>query len=266
MISPPDVLKKILQRKTEEVKERQLKTPLSAIRNRAEAADSCRGFYRSLQSTLAKEQPAVIAEVKKASPSKGLIRADFHPAKIAESYEKGGASCLSILTDHDFFQGDERYLLDARQQVSLPVLRKDFMIDPYQIYESRALEADCILLIVSALDDSLMCDLAVLATELGMDVLTEVHDVHELERALRLELPLIGVNNRNLRTFKTSLQTTIELLPEIPEGHQVVSESGIHTKEDIAQLRQHNIHTFLVGEAFMRAEEPGEKLSELFFQ
>ncbi len=262
----PDVLKKILLRKAEEVSERQSKNPLGSIRNRAEESGSCRGFYQSLQSTVKKGFPAVIAEIKKASPSKGLIRADFHPAQIAESYAKGGAACLSVLTDHHFFKGDERYLEEARERVGLPVLRKDFMISPYQIYESRVLGADCILLIVSALDDSLMSDLAALATELRMDVLIEVHDAYELERALRLELPLIGINNRNLRSFETSLQTTIELLSEIPEGHQVVSESGIHSKEDIELLRQHNVHTFLVGEAFMRAEEPGEKLNELFFQ
>ncbi|RLA22617.1 MAG: indole-3-glycerol phosphate synthase TrpC [Gammaproteobacteria bacterium] len=264
--NPPDVLKKILLRKAEEVSERQSKRPLASVREEAEAADSCRGFYRALKKNIDQNLPAVIAEVKKASPSKGVIRADFHPAKIAESYEKGGAACLSVLTDHDFFQGDEQYLLDARKQVSLPVLRKDFMIDPYQIFESRALGADCILLIVSALDDPLMRDLSSLATELQMDVLTEVHDGHELERALKLDLPLIGINNRNLRTFETSLNTTIDLLSEIPDNHLVVSESGIHNKEDITLLRQHEVHSFLVGESFMRADEPGEKLNELFFQ
>ncbi len=264
--NPPDVLKKILLRKAEEVSQRKAERPLNSIREEAESAAPCRGFYRALKKNVDQALPAVIAEVKKASPSKGIIRADFHPAQIAESYEKGGAACLSVLTDRDFFQGDEQYLLDARKQVSLPVLRKDFMIDPYQLFESRALGADCILLIVSALDDPLMRDLAALATELKMDVLTEVHDGHELERALRLELPLIGINNRNLRTFETSLSTTIDLLSEIPKQHLVVSESGIHSKEDIALLRQHEVHSFLVGESFMRADEPGEKLNELFFQ
>lgn len=266
MSNPPDVLKKILNRKAEEVSERLSRRPLASVRAEAEGQEPCRGFYRALRTNVEQGLSAVIAEVKKASPSKGVIRADFHPAQIAESYKKGGAACLSVLTDHDFFQGDEQYLLDARQQVSLPVLRKDFMVDPYQIYESRALGADCILLIVSALDDSLMRDLASLATELEMDVLTEVHDGHELERALRLKLPLIGINNRNLRTFETSLDTTIDLLSEIPEEHLVVTESGIHSKEDVALMRQNNVHTFLVGESFMRAEEPGKKLNELFFQ
>lgn len=264
--NPPDVLKKILRRKAEEVSERQLRRPLPSVRSEAEGQEPCRGFYRALKANSDRGVSAVIAEVKKASPSKGVIRADFHPAQIADSYEKGGAACLSVLTDHDFFLGDEQYLIEARQKVSLPVLRKDFMVDPYQIYESRALGADCILLIVSALDDPLMRDLAALATELEMDVLTEVHDGHELERALNLELPLIGINNRNLRTFETSLETTIGLLSEIPENHLVVTESGIHNKEDIALMRQNNVHAFLVGESFMRADEPGEKLNELFFQ
>lgn len=266
MSGTPDVLKKILLRKEEEVAERRAKRPLADLRNEAESSTPARGFYDALVTRASQQQPAVIAEVKKASPSKGVIRADFKPAEIAKSYQEGGAACLSVLTDHDFFQGDERYLEEARNSVTLPVLRKDFMVDPYQIYESRVLNADCILLIVAALDDSMMHDLSQLASELGMDVLTEVHDARELERALRLEQPLIGINNRNLRTFETSLHTTIELLAEIPDDRLVVSESGFHTSEDVALLRSHNVHTFLVGESFMRANDPGEKLNELFFQ
>lgn len=193
-----------------------------------------------------------------------MIREDFHPAEIAQSYEQGGAACLSVLTDIDFFQGADEYLVAAREACSLPVIRKDFIIDDYQVYEARAMGADCILLIVAALEDAQMKRLAELATRLGMDVLVEVHDVEELQRSLPLNLPLVGINNRNLRTFETSLNTTIDMLKLIPDGRIVVTESGIHMPEDVALMRKHNVQTFLVGEAFMRAEEPGEKLAELF--
>ncbi|MGM0594160.1 MAG: indole-3-glycerol phosphate synthase TrpC, partial [Pseudomonadota bacterium] len=209
-------------------------------------------------------EPAVIAEVKRASPSKGVIREKFVPAEIAQSYEKGGAACLSVLTDIDFFQGSDEYLQQARAACTLPVIRKDFIVDPYQVYEARVIGADCILLIAACLSDAQMQQLSALATELAMDVLVEVHDGEELQRTLPLGLPLVGINNRNLRTFEVSLDTTLELLAQIPEGRIVVTESGIHTPEDVALMRSHQVNTFLVGEAFMRADEPGQKLAELF--
>jgi indole-3-glycerol phosphate synthase len=213
---------------------------------------------------LANGQAAVIAEIKKASPSKGVLREDFRPAQIAQSYASGGAACLSVLTDADYFQGHEDYLQQAREACDLPVIRKDFIIDPYQVYEARAINADCILLIVAALEDERMRELSELAHELGMDVLVEVHDAEELQRALKLNIPLMGINNRNLRTFETSLDTTLDLLDSIPDDRIVVTESGIHTAEDVVLMRNNQVNTFLVGEAFMRADEPGEKLSELF--
>jgi len=260
----PDVLKKILLRKAEEVAERKSRLALSDIKARLGDASPLRDFVGAIRTKLAAQEAAVIAEVKKASPSQGVIRADFDPAAIAESYERGGAACLSVLTDIEFFQGSDGYLQQAREACSLPVLRKDFMIDPYQVYEARAIGADCILLIVAALSDAQMAELAGVAEELGMAVLVESHDGVELERALRLSTPLIGINNRDLRTFNTSLNTTIDLLPTIPAERIVVTESGIHTPEDVALMRHHAVNTFLVGEAFMRADDPGSRLAELF--
>ena len=261
----PDILKKITARKAEEIAGRRRQISLREQRGRATAASPVRGFVESIRTTMAAGRPAVIAEIKKASPSKGVMRENFDPAAIARSYEQGGAACLSVLTDVDFFQGSDAFLQQARQACALPVLRKDFIIDPYQVVEARAIEADCILLIVSCLDDAQLRELAGLAVQLGMDVLVEVHDARELERALRLELPLIGINNRNLRSFETRLATTLSLLDRIPPDRIVVTESGIHTPADVALMREHGVNAFLVGEAFMKADEPGEKLRELFF-
>jgi len=223
-----------------------------------------RGFVTALETKIAAGQAGVIAEVKKASPSKGVMRADFHPAEIARSYATGGAACLSVLTDVDFFQGADAYLQEARAACSLPVLRKDFTIDPYQVYEARALGADCILLIVAALGDAALVELAALAEELGMDVLVEVHDDVELERALSTPARLIGINNRNLRTFATTLDTTLELRSRMPADRLLVTESGIVTREDVAKMRGADVNAFLVGETFMRAEDPGAELKRLF--
>ncbi|MFU8838202.1 MAG: indole-3-glycerol phosphate synthase TrpC [Thiohalomonadaceae bacterium] len=264
MSNPPDILQRIVERKAEEVAQRCQQLPLSMLQAQLAEADPPRGFVEAMRRRLAAGQAAVIAEVKKASPSKGVIREDFDPAQIARSYARGGAACLSVLTDIDFFQGADTYLQQARAACELPVLRKDFIIDPYQVYEARVLGADCILLIAAVLNDAQLRELAELATGLGMDVLVEVHDAEELARSLPLKLPLVGINNRNLRTFETSLHTTLDLLAAIPAGRIVVTESGIHTAEDVALMRQHAVHSFLVGEAFMRAAEPGEKLAELF--
>lgn len=264
MSNPSDILQKILARKQEEVAERSRHVSIDALREQATQADAPRGFFAALRARIAAGQAAVIAEIKKASPSKGLLRADFDPPAIARSYERGGAACLSVLTDLDFFQGADAYLQQARAACALPVLRKDFTLDPYQVVEARALGADCILLIVAALEDARLAELLGLAHELGMDVLVEVHDGEELERALRLPAPLIGINNRNLRTFETSLETTLDLLERIPADRLVVTESGIHTPEDVALMRRHQVHAFLVGEAFMRADDPGARLAELF--
>jgi indole-3-glycerol phosphate synthase len=260
----PDILKKILQRKQQEIAERSKKISLAQLQQLAEQADPVRGFVESIETKLANGEAAVIAEVKKASPSKGLLRENFDPAEIAKTYEKHGAACLSVLTDQDFFQGHEAYLHAAREACKLPVIRKDFIIDPYQVFEARAIGADCILLIVAALDDNQLESLSELAIQLGMDVLVEVHDRDELERALVLNLPLIGINNRDLRTFDTHLDTTLNLLPLIPDGHVVVTESGIHTKEDVKLMRDNDVNTFLIGEAFMRADDPGLALGNLF--
>jgi len=263
-MSVPTVLEKIISRKREEVAERRSRISLAELEKLAAAADPVRGFAQRLQEQARSKQPAVIAEVKKASPSKGVLREHFVPAEIARSYEAGGATCLSVLTDIDFFQGADDYLKQARAACGLPVIRKDFMVDPYQIVEARALGADCILLIVAALEDGQMAELAEAAERLGLDVLVEVHDGAELERALRLDTPLIGINNRNLHTFELSLDTTLELLPRVPRDRLVVTESGILTPADVARMRDRQVGCFLVGEAFMRAADPGIELGRLF--
>jgi indole-3-glycerol phosphate synthase len=264
MTGVPDILQKILARKTEEVAACAARVPLSEIRQLAASSDAPRGFVAALERRIAAGQAGVIAEIKKASPSKGVLRAEFDPPAIARSYAAGGAACLSVLTDIDFFQGADAYLQQAREACALPVLRKDFMLDPYQVYEARAIGADCILLIVAALADTQMAELAELADQLGMDVLVEVHDAEELERALKLPCRMLGINNRNLRTFETRLETTLELLDQIPSDRLVVTESGILVPSDVALMRQHQVNAFLVGEAFMRADDPGQRLAELF--
>lgn len=265
MDNTPDILKKIINRKQEEITERLKNRSLEQVINAAKEASQPRGFVASMQSRLDNGQSAIIAEIKKASPSKGVIREDFIPEDIAKSYENGGASCLSILTDIDFFQGSDEYLMEARAACSLPVIRKDFIIDPYQVYEARAMGADCILLIVAVLNNMKLNQLYSLATALGMDVLIEVHDEEELLRSLPLGATLVGINNRNLRTFETSLHTTIDLLSQIPDDRIVVTESGIHHQDDITLMRENDVNAFLVGEAFMRAESPGSELKKLFF-
>ncbi|WP_281646068.1 indole-3-glycerol phosphate synthase TrpC [Parendozoicomonas sp. Alg238-R29] len=260
----PTVLKKIIARKREEISERSELVPLAKLKEKALAADKPRGFVNAVASRVEAGQAGIIAEIKKASPSKGVIREDFHPAEIARSYEKAGAACLSVLTDRDFFQGHEDYLVEARSACNLPVIRKDFIISPYQVYEARALGADCILLIAASLDDQAMAELNALAGELGMDVLIEVHNAEELERTLKLDNKLLGINNRNLHTFDVTLDATYSLLESIPDDRLVVTESGIHTREDIAAMFKHNVGAFLVGEAFMRADEPGDELARLF--
>ncbi|ARN74318.1 indole-3-glycerol phosphate synthase TrpC [Oceanicoccus sagamiensis] len=263
-MSTPTILKKIVERKHEEVAERLATTSISDLQQQILEQSPCRGFVQSMADKLAAGQSAVIAEAKKASPSKGVIRESFDPAAIAASYEQGGAACLSVLTDKDFFQGSEAYLQQARNACSLPVIRKDFIVDPYQVVEARAIGADCILLIVACLDDQQMAELDAAAKELQLDVLIEVHNREELDRSLSLGNTLVGINNRDLHTFETSLNTTIDLLPHIPADRMVVTESSIHTQEDVMLMREHNVNAFLVGEAFMRAEQPGEKLRTLF--
>ena len=264
MNDTPDILKRIIRRKREEIETRIRQRPLQQLAEAATAAGPVRGFASALERRIARGRAGVIAEIKKASPSKGVIREDFRPAEIAASYERGGASCLSVLTDVDFFQGSDAYLQQARDACSLPVIRKDFIVDPYQVHEARAMGADCILLIAACLGDDTMAGLNDLAHELGMDVLIEVHDGEELERVLPLGNRLIGINNRNLRTFEVDLQTTLSLLERIPEGRIAVTESGIHSPADVALMRDHGVHAFLVGEAFMRADDPGARLQELF--
>ncbi len=260
----PDILKRIIARKHEEIAERQQRTPLHALRAQAAESGECRGFVQALNARVAAGQAAVIAEVKKASPSKGVLRDPFDPASIAASYEAGGAACLSVLTDADFFQGSETALREARAACALPVIRKDFIVDPYQVAEAKAIGADCILLIAAALDDRLMADLYQQAVELGMDVLVEVHDAEELHRSLALSPMLLGINNRDLRTFQVSLSTTEDLLAEIPEETHIVTESGIMDAADVQRMRNAGVHTFLIGEAFMRAADPGAALRQMF--
>jgi len=259
-----DILQRILARKAGEIAERSARTTLEELRARCADSPRPRGFADALRVKVAAGQAAVIAEVKKASPSQGIIRADFNPADIARSYEAGGATCLSVLTDIDFFQGADAYLRDARAACALPVLRKDFTIDAYQIYEARVLGADCILLIVAALTDAELAELSALAHRLGMDVLIEAHDEQELARALATPARLIGINNRNLRTFQTSLDTTLNLRERVPADRLLVTESGIHSRADVQRMRAADINAFLVGEAFMRAEDPGAELRRLF--
>jgi indole-3-glycerol phosphate synthase len=258
------ILKTIIERKWQEVAERRSRCSLGELEQRIAAQTAPRGFAQALVSRADAARSAVIAEVKKASPSKGVIREDFQPAEIAASYEAGGASCLSVLTDIDFFQGSDEYLQQARGACALPVLRKDFTVDPYQVVEARAIGADAILLIVANLEDAQMAELSAAAQDLGLDVLVEVHDRAELERALELPTPLIGINNRDLHSFETSLQTTVDLLAHIPADRTVITESGIHTAEDVALMHANAVYAFLVGEAFRRAPQPGEKLRELF--
>ena len=259
-----DILQTILARKAEEIAERSARAPLAEVVARARDAGPVRGFAAALQSAIALGDPAVIAEVKKASPSKGVIRADFDPVAIARSYEVGGAACLSVLTDVDFFQGSDAYLQQARAACALPVLRKDFIVDPWQLYEARVLGADCVLLIAAALDDAQLSEFAFAAAELGMDVLLEVHDLDELERALPVPARLLGINNRNLKTFEVSLQTTLDLKAMVPADRLLVTESGILAPPDVALMRDAGVHAFLVGEAFMRQPDPGVALSDLF--
>lgn len=268
MSKVPTVLTRIIDRKFEEIAERSATVSIEDLKAQIEAqkgtATDPRGFVASMQRALAEGRSAVIAEVKKASPSKGVLRENFQPAEIALSYQQGGASCLSVLTDVDFFQGSTEYLQQARAACALPIIRKDFIVDEYQVYEARAMGADCILLIVSALEDAKMAELNDLAVSLGMDVLIEVHDADELQRSLPLGNTLVGINNRNLHTFDVTLQATIDLLDHIPEDRIVVTESGILAPEDVALMRQHQVNSFLVGEAFMRADNPGQRLAELF--
>ena len=266
MPDTPDILKKIVARKHEEIRERSRGVPLSDLVAGLEAgrASPPRGFADAVAARISAGDPGVIAEIKKASPSKGVLREDFRPAEIARSYARHGAACLSVLTDIDFFQGGDDYLREARSACDLPVIRKDFIVDPYQVYEARAIGADCILLIAACLDDARMRELNDLAHELGMDVLIEVHDGGELERALQVENRLVGVNNRDLRTFEVSLDTTLGLLDRIPPDRILVTESGILSPEDVALMRRNGVNAFLVGEAFMRAPDPGARLAELF--
>ena len=259
-----DILKKILAVKVQEVAAAQATKPLATLRAEVGQIAPPRDFTAAIRGKIALEQAAVIAEIKKASPSKGILRADFRPAEIAASYAQHGAACLSVLTDEQFFQGSAAYLQQARAACAIPVLRKDFMVDAYQIYQARAMGADCILLIAAALNLAQMREFEVLAHSLDMAVLVEVHDADELEVALQLETPLIGINNRNLRTFEVSLQTTLDLLPRIPQDRIVVTESGIIKAEDVRLMRQHQVHAFLVGETFMRANDPGVELARLF--
>ena len=263
-MSDGDILQRILAVKAAEVRLGSEERPLKSLRAQVAGAPEPRDFLGALKAAAAQARPAVIAEIKKASPSQGVLREAFDPAAIARSYAAAGASCLSILTDRQFFQGDAEYLKQGRAACALPVLRKDFIIDPWQVYESRLMGADCILLIVKALGDAQLRELAALASDLGMDTLLEVHDGEELERALALKPPFVGINNRDLKSFHTDVAVTLELLPRIPKDCLVVTESGIKSRDDVAHMRGHGVQGFLVGEAFMRAPDPGVKLAELF--
>jgi len=260
----PDILNRIVKRKVEEVRERSSSVSLDVLRKRAEAQSAPRGFTAALRRNTKQGRAAVIAEIKRASPSRGVIREDFAPAQIAASYAAGGATCLSVLTDHDFFQGHEQHLVAARAYCDLPVLRKDFMVDSYQIAEARAIGSDCVLLIVAALDDQTLASLYAEAKVFGLDVLVEAHDAAELGRALALGVDLVGINNRNLKNFEVNLDTTLMLLEDIPASVTVVTESGILEPEHVALMRRHGVNAFLIGEAFMRSADPGSKLRELF--
>jgi indole-3-glycerol phosphate synthase len=259
-----DILKRIVAVKHEEIQAARTSRDLASLRADAESMGGLRDFVGAMRARIGQGRSAVIAEIKKASPSKGVLRENFVPADIASSYERGGAACLSVLTDEQFFQGCAAYLQQARAACSLPVLRKDFMVDTYQVYEARAMGADCILLIAACLDDARMADLEAQAHSLGMAVLVEVHDGHELDRALRLNTPLVGINNRNLRTFEVSLDTTLALLPHVPQDRVLVTESGVLCRADVDRMRAAGVSAFLVGEAFMRSSDPGQALAELF--
>lgn len=266
MSATPTILKKIIFRKLEEIQENCEQIPLREMKQKAliTSTRSTRGFVDAMEAKLNAGKSAVIAEIKKASPSKGILRDPFDPVEIAKSYEEHGAACLSVLTDKDFFQGSNEYLQQVHDAVKIPIIRKDFIVDDYQVYESRAMGADCILLIAAAIGDAQMYELTETALTLGMDVLVEVHNEEEMERALRLPLPMIGVNNRDLHSFEVSLDNTIRMLDMIPNDRIVITESGILTPEDVQKMREHKVNSFLVGEAFMRAEDPGKKLAELF--
>ncbi len=264
MTDTPDILKKIVARKVEEIHAARHQVSEQVLKQEMTQASAPRGFVASLKEKIGRGLPGVIAEIKKASPSKGVLREDFRPADIARSYAEHGAACLSVLTDVDFFQGSVAYLKQARAACELPVIRKDFIIDPYQVYEARAMEADCILLIAACLDDEQLASLNGLAMDLGMDVLIEVHDEQELARSLAVDNPMVGINNRNLRTFEVSLDTTLNMLEQISDERLVVTESGILQPEDVTLMREHGVNGFLVGEAFMRADDPGTRLAELF--
>ncbi len=263
-VDVPDILKKIIARKHEEIAEALLHTSMVQLQERIESVDACRGFAAAIRNKLMEGSPAVIAEIKKASPSKGVLRDPFMPAEIATSYANAGAACLSVLTDVDYFQGGEWALREARAACTLPVIRKDFIVDPYQVVEARAMAADCILLIVAALSDADLQALYDQALSLGMDVLVEVHNAEELDRAQALNPMLLGINNRNLKTFEVSLEHTEVLLPNIAEGTTVITESGIMERADVMRMRAGGVNAFLVGEAFMRAPDPGAALTNLF--
>lgn len=264
MTETADILTQILEKKNQEVAKRKLRLSIADLQEVSGNVESPRGFYNALQAKVMNRKPAIIAEVKKASPSKGIIRENFQPIEIARDYAMNGATCLSVLTDKEFFKGSEVYLQMAREACPIPVLRKDFMIDPYQVYEARALGADCILLIVAALDDTKLKELAQLSKELGMDVLVEVHNADELQRALALDTKLIGINNRDLRSFETNLQTTLSLQSAVGDDRLLITESGIHTNEDVQLMLDNNIYAFLIGEAFMKADSPGAAMRSLF--